>query len=208
MPYRATAQTEARREATRERILASSRELIARGGYAGARVDAVAEHAEVAVGTVYRHFPSKADLLAAVFRESAAREVTAVRKAAGAETSLAETRIRNAVETFATRALRSRRLAFALLAEPVDPLVEAERLAFRRAYRDAFAEIIAAGVRSGELPDQDVELSAAALVGAIGEALVGPVSPTARDGEGRHLIDSITEFCIRSVTAREIQNVG
>jgi hypothetical protein len=34
---------------------------------------------------------------------------------------------------FAERALRNRRLAWALLAEPVDPLVDAERLAFREA---------------------------------------------------------------------------
>ena len=94
-------------------------------------------------------------------------------------------RIAAAVETFARRALRGRRLAWALIAEPVDPAVEAERLVFRRAYRDAFAEVIADGVAAGELPDQDPATSAAALVGAIGEALVGPVSPTAaaRDPE-------------------------
>jgi hypothetical protein len=34
---------------------------------------------------------------------------------------------------WAERALRNRRLAWALLAEPVDPLVDAERLAFREA---------------------------------------------------------------------------
>ena len=43
------------------------------------------------------------------------------------------------METFARRALRGPRLACALLAEPVDPAIEAERLAFRRAYRDVFA---------------------------------------------------------------------
>ena len=33
--------------------------------------------------------------------------------------------------------------------------------------------------RSGELPDQDADLVGAALVGALGEALVGPLSPVA-----------------------------
>ncbi len=50
--------------------------------------------------------------------------------------SAAAARIAAAVETFARRALRGRRLAWALIAEPVDPAVEAERLVFRRAYRD------------------------------------------------------------------------
>ena len=99
----------------------------------------------------------------------------------------APARIDAAVETFARRALRGRRLAWALIAEPVDPAVEAERLVFRRAYRDAFADVIARESPRGELPEQDPATSAAALVGAIGEALVGPVSPTtaARDPESR-----------------------
>ena len=67
MPYRATEQTEARRAATRERVVAAARELIARGGYQEARVAAVAAVAGVATGTVYRHFPSKAELFAEVF---------------------------------------------------------------------------------------------------------------------------------------------
>ena len=47
---------------------------------------------------------------------------------------------------------------------------------FRRAYAEAFAGFIARGIATGELPAQDVEVSAAALVGAIGEALVGPLA--------------------------------
>ena len=43
----------------------------------------------------------------------------------------------------------------------------------------------------------------AALVGAIGEALVGPVSPTAAARDPASLVTSLVEFCIRSVTAKE-----
>ena len=67
-----------------------------------------------------------------------------------------------------------RRLAWALLAEPVDPAVEAERLHFRHSYRDLMAEVIAEGIEAGELPAQDVDATAAALIGAIGETMLGP----------------------------------
>src|SRR4051812_41357940 len=73
--YRATERTEARKAAVRARIVTAARELIARGGYAEAQVAAVAERAGVATGTVYRHFPSKSDLFAEVFREASQREV-------------------------------------------------------------------------------------------------------------------------------------
>ncbi|MGH2841662.1 MAG: TetR/AcrR family transcriptional regulator, partial [Solirubrobacteraceae bacterium] len=114
----------------------------------------------------------------------------------------AATRIAAAVRTFAGRALRGRRLAWALMAEPVDPHVEAERLVFRRAYRDVFAAIVRDGVAAGELPRQDCDVSASALVGAIGEALVGPMSPTARaTGLDSPLVDDLVAFCLRSVGA-------
>jgi AcrR family transcriptional regulator len=199
--YRPTDRTEARRAEVRERISVAARELIAEGGYVAAQVAPVAERAGVAVGTVYRHFPSKSDLFAEVFRDASQHEVDAMREAAGTDPDApAVDRVAAGIETFARRALAGRRLAWALLAEPVDPAVEAERLHFRRSYRDVLAEVLAGGVASGELPEQDPEATAAALVGAIGESLVGPLSP-AHQGEGDNeaAISSLVDFCIRAI---------
>ncbi|WCB92350.1 HTH-type transcriptional repressor KstR [Baekduia alba] len=198
MPYRPTERTEAKRAATRERIVRAALELVARGGYREAQVAAVAQRADVATGTVYRHFPSKADLLTEVFRVASQHEVDAVAQAARGAT--AQDRIAAAVETFARRALQGRRLAWALLAEPVDPAVEAERLQFRRAYADVFARTIALGVQDHQLPEQDPHFTATALVGAIGEALVGPLSPTHAATDADVLVAHLTTFCLRATT--------
>jgi len=206
VPYRPTERTEARRAHTRARISAAALALVADGGYQAAAISSVVRAAGVGAGTVYRHFPSKADLLAEVFRVASQREVDAV-AAAAAVPGPAAKRLAAAVETFARRALRGRRLAWALLAEPVDPAVEAERLIFRRAYRDVFAGLLQEGVASGELPDQDAELTAAALVGAIGEALVGPLSPTAAGGDSERLVRDLVIFCLRSATDEEATHV-
>ncbi|UGS34573.1 TetR/AcrR family transcriptional regulator [Capillimicrobium parvum] len=190
MAYRATDRTEARRIAARERIVAAAHELIAAGGYREAAVAAVAARAGVATGTVYRHFPSKAELFAEVFRRASRREVEAV------AASAAEGGVGAGVETFARRALRARRLAWALLAEPVDPAVEAERLAYRRAFRDAFAAAL-----PGHVTDR--ELIAAALVGAIGEALVGPLSPSGPPHDEDALVAALVAFARRSIADQE-----
>jgi AcrR family transcriptional regulator len=203
MPYRPTERTEARRAAAREAIVTAARELIARGGYREAQVAAVAARAGVATGTVYRHFPSKADLFAEVFRQVSAREVDAARAAAGAAGDTAAARLAAAIEAFARRALRARRQAYALLAEPVDPAVEAERLRFRRAHAEHFAAIVAAGVDAGELPPQNADLAGAALVGALAEALVGPLSEMAPSPDPDALVADLVAFCLRSVTDRE-----
>ena len=210
MAYRSTERTEARRAETRTRITAGARELIAEGGYVAAPVSAVADRAGVAVGTVYRHFPSKSDLFAEVFREASQHEVDAMRTAMEGVSGPAAERIAVGIEAFARRALRGRRLAWALLAEPVDPAVEAERLHFRHSYRDLMAEVIAEGIEAGELPAQDVEATAAALIGAVGEAMVGPLSPTYPQNGSRlaarprttdpdALIASLINFCTRAI---------
>jgi AcrR family transcriptional regulator len=197
--YRSTERTEARRAETRRRITTAARELIAEGGYVAAPVAAVADRAGVAVGSVYRHFPSKSDLFAEVFREASQHEVDAMRAAIEASPGPAAKRIATGIETFARRALRGRRLAWALLAEPVDPAVEAERLHFRHSYRDLMAEVIADGIEAGELPAQEVEATAAALIGAIGEAMVGPLAPTTNGGDPDAVIASLINFCTRAI---------
>jgi AcrR family transcriptional regulator len=199
MAYRTTERTEARRAETRHRITTAARELIAEGGYVNAQVAAVADRARVAVGTVYRYFPSKSDLFAEVFREASQHEVDAMRAAIEESAGPAGDRVAIGIETFARRALRGRRLAWALLAEPVDPAVEAERLHFRHSYRDLMAEVIAEGIQAGELPAQDVDATAAALIGAIGEAMLGPLSPTANGGDPDALIASLINFCTRAI---------
>jgi AcrR family transcriptional regulator len=220
MAYRSTKRTEARRAETRKRITTAARELIAEGGYVAAPVAAVADRAQVAVGTVYRHFPSKSDLFAEVFREASQHEVDAMHEAIADDARARDSatrfrksatdRIAIGIETFARRALRGRRLAWALLAEPVDPAVEAERLHFRHSYRDLMAEVITEGIEAGELPAQDVDATAAALIGAVGEAMVGPLSPTyngsrlaarpgADGGNADAVIASLINFCTRAI---------
>jgi AcrR family transcriptional regulator len=195
MPYRPTRRTEARRLAMRERIVGAALDQVAEGGYASAGVHVVAARAAVAVGTVYRHFPSKGDLFAEAFRRASQRELDVVIRACEADGRSAAERVAAAVEAFARRALAGPVLAYALLAEPVDPAVEAERLRFRTGYRDAFARVLDDGVGDGELRSHDTRIVAAALVGALGEALVGPLSSMNGTGSKEALIATLVQFC-------------
>ncbi|MDG4797907.1 TetR/AcrR family transcriptional regulator [Micromonospora sp. WMMD1082] len=195
MAYRSTERVKARLSASRERIVDAALGILAEHGYAGCSVAAVAERAGVATGSVYRHFPAKADLFAEVFRTASQREVDAVTRAAARQAGAAA-RVRAVIETFSGRALQSPRLAYALLAEPVDPAVEAQRLAFRRAHATLIAGYVADGVASGELPPQDPELTSTAVVGALAEAMVGPL---AAGVAGPDTIGGLTTFIHRAL---------
>ena len=188
---------------TRERLLQAAQELIEERGYGATSVAAIAERAGVAAGTLYRHFDSKQELFVEVFRSVCAREARAMRAAAEDNGSgSAVERLEKVLATFAERALRNPRLAWALLAEPVDPLVDAERLAYRERYAEMIAEGLRAGIEAGELPAQNVELTAAALVGGCGEALVGPLSPLAgARPSSEELVAALRTFVRRAVGA-------
>jgi AcrR family transcriptional regulator len=196
LPYRVTAAARARRVTAREQLLAAAIEIITGQGYSGLTIAGVAAGAGLSVGSVYRHFESKAALAIEVFRREADQELAAVRLAAHAAGDPLQA-LQDAVATFAARALARRRLAWALLAEPVGSEVDAERLRFRRSYRELFTALIDDAITAGRLPaDQRSSLTAAAVVGAVGEALVGPLAPAGAD-DSTGLVERITQIVVR-----------
>ncbi len=199
MAYRRTERTEARLAEARERIVSAALAQVADGGYASASVQAVAARAGVATGSVYRHFPSKAELFAEVFRRQASQELGVLEEIATHDSPALE-RLAEATEVLARRALAAPTLAYAQIAEPVEQQVESERLVLRRGYRDAFARILSDGVERGELEPHDTQTYGAAILGAISEALVGPLSdPKPRKREA--LIASLVQFTTGRVSA-------
>lgn len=205
---------------TRDRLLSAAREVVEEHGYGGASVAAISHGAGVATGTLYRHFGSKAELFVEVFRDVCGREVAAMRAAVAAVDAGPApdpvARVLAPLDVFARRALQNRALAWALLAEPVDALVDEVRLEYRRTYRELLADLLAEAIAAGALPAQDPGLTAAALVGAVGEALVGPVSaagrppapdaaPTTadagRDGHDDELLAGLQDVCRRATGA-------
>jgi len=65
------------------------------------------------------------------------------------------------------------------------------------------------GIAGGEFPDENPDLTAAAIVGAIAETLVGPLSPiggtTASEEE---IVAGLVRFCRRAIGARPLRAVA
>ncbi|WP_020410630.1 TetR/AcrR family transcriptional regulator [Hahella ganghwensis] len=213
MAYRETPKIAARKQYIREKILQAAAELTAEQGFSGTSVSAIAARAGVATGSVYRYFPNKSALCTEVFRTATSREIAQVKSALEA-TGNVKKRLHAAVSTFADRALRSRRLAYSLIAEPVDPQLDQERLNYREHYANLFAAAIQEGIASEELCPQHPQISGAALVGALAEALIGPLAARIRDDttgsaspktqySEQQMIKEITAFCLRAVGINE-----
>lgn len=187
----------------RAAIVRAARDLVADVGFRDAQMTIIAEKAGIALGTLYRHFPSKSEIMIEVVSYVAQREVDV---AAGVtmQDGRAIDRLGLAAWTFASRALRGHRMAHALVAEPVEPEIEAARLDYRKRLARVFETVIEQGIRDGAFPAQDVRAAGSCMVGCLFEGLVGPLAldslSTVQDRYS-HAI-SIVGFCLRGVSGR------
>lgn len=199
MAYRRTERVLQRLAARHDAIVAAAAALAAEGGMDAVQIVPVAERAGIAAGTVYRYFPSKTDLVAALVTGQSAGELAAIRSAADAAPGPLSA-LAAAIVTCAGRAMRHRKLAWALLAEPVDRDIEALRQGYRRALAGEFEVRIGAAIAGGLLPEQAAGRAAAAVIGSLAEGLIGPLAPAAEgDRAPREAVQTLTLFTLRAL---------
>lgn len=186
-------------------ILRAARSVVMDGGFGDLQMNAVAAAAGVAVGTIYRYFPSRAELCAAIVSTTSQREVDVLSGIALSEGTPSQ-KVRGAVRTFAARAMRGRRLAYGLIFEPIDPEVESTRLKYRRAIARVFETIIREGIAAGEFRDVDAEIAGTCLVGAFMEGLIGSLAPDIGGVKGRadEIANAIADICLAAVSISHI----
>jgi AcrR family transcriptional regulator len=199
MAYRRTERVIARLAARQEAIVAAARALASESGMAAVQIVPVAERAGIAAGTVYRYFPSKDDLVAALVGAISEQEIAAIGRAAAAAPGPLSA-LAAAVMAFAVRALRERRLAAAMLACGGDADAAAERLSFRHRLAAELASRIGAAIAAGHLPDQDPAFAAAAVIGAVMEGLLGSLAAAPETAEAqRDTAQALTLFALRGL---------
>src|SRR5215469_7192411 len=200
MAYRRTDRVARRLAARQNAIVAAARSLAAEAGMAMVQIVPVAERVGIAAGTVYRYFPAKIDLVRALVAAVTEREIGAMRRAADAAPGPLSA-LAAALTTFAARAIRHRRLTWAMLGEPVDAHVDAVQLDYRTALAAELEARIRVAVADGLLPKLDPVLASAALVGALLEALFGPLAPAPSDapGKGRETVQMLTLLSLRAL---------
>jgi AcrR family transcriptional regulator len=198
MAYRRTENVARRLAARHAAIVAAACAAAADGGMAAVQIAPVAARAGIAAGTVYRYFPSKTELVAALVAALSAREIAAIERAAKAAPGPLSA-LAAAIVTFAARALAGRQLCFALTAEPVEPEIDAVRSPYRQALAGQFERLLRNAVDGGHLPEQDAALAAAALVGALSAGIVGMPAVEHDPATARARVQMLTLFALRGL---------
>lgn len=148
----------AAQRARRERILTATLALAARGGYEAVQMREVAERSEVALGTLYRYFPSKIHLLVSAMKAETDRLAARLSRRQVPGATRAE-RVSFVLER-STRSLQrdpllTEAMIRALMA--ADASVAGEVTAVRQGMSD----LIVAAIRGDDEPtDHDEELAA------------------------------------------------
>ena len=152
----------------RARILAAAEEVFAEKGE-GASTEEVAARAGVAIGTVFRHFPTKRDLLAAIMKELRARLVDeAAALAAGADPATA---FFDFFAFMVERAARVRTVLGLLAAEGMGVRTDEQ---IRGALEDVVGELLQGAQRAGAVrPDVRLDQVMAILTAACQGAMHG-----------------------------------
>ena len=208
MPYRRTESVVRRLATRRDAIVAAAGAIAAERGMAAVQIVPVAERAGIAAGTVYRYFPSKNELVAALAASVGKREIAAMRRAADAAPGPLSA-LSAAIATFAARTLSNRRLAYAVMTEPAEGSTDIVRKQ-RSALAAELAVRIGAAMGAGQLPKQDGTLAAAALTGILLEGLLGPLAPTVADDavQARVAAQSATLLALRALGVADARARG
>jgi AcrR family transcriptional regulator len=138
--------------ARRERILDAAMELATEGGYDAVQMREVAERADVALGTVYRYFPSKVHLLVAAMSRTFQTLQDSVRTTGNSGTP--EERIYRVVATVTRYLARHRRLSGAMIRALMSADVQAAREVEQAG--DQLVELIASASRDAGGPSPTV----------------------------------------------------
>lgn len=145
-------------------ILSSTVALLSERGYGGSSVDEISRRSGVAKTTIYRHWPTRTDLL----RDACSTLGTPLDVPDDADLKIALTAVLKQLGSLLNSAQWASVLPSIIDAAERDPQVAAMYSELQDEYSSVFRNLLAAAVVQGRLPkDADVSLLTALLVGPL-----------------------------------------
>ena len=152
-------------ERTREAVLRAALEVLGRRGYGALTIEAVSESARVAKSTIYRHWPTRIELIADALESLNEQPTPSL--ATGTALDQIEQLLTHLAEAF-THGLLSACMPALIEAAEHHPEVAAFLHGYSDRRRGAMVRLVRAGIEAGEFPAHlDPDLATLALVGPV-----------------------------------------
>lgn len=184
------------KEETASAILAAAEATIGEAGLHGARIELIAAHAGVSVGTIYNHFKDRTALVQALFDSRGGRLREMLQSALeAAQGHPLRVQVRALLWATVEHGLAHRRLFAALLHENHGPARIRPPEVTRAALAVRSAAVIERASAAGELREDPQGVFSEALVALARQAFANAV-----DGRGNEAeVDALTELFVRGV---------
>ena len=157
--------------ATRKRLVRAALELFTTNGYHATTTPAIAARANVAEGTIYRHFAGKEALLNDVFREAQRWASRVVREGEGEKGVVTVDRLRRIAQRLVATAHADPALVRMLLRTRDDVELDDRSREALREFRSGLAQVVASGKQLGAIRTGPAELWAAVWLALVGHAV-------------------------------------
>jgi AcrR family transcriptional regulator len=183
----------------REAILTAAEEVFARHGYHGAALEDIAQTAGISKALIYEHFASKRELHTALI-DAYVEEIFQRLQASAATGPPGEERLRSGIDAFLSFVEEHREAWRALFRDAADPEVGDVIERVQAQATAVIAALIAADPDAPSEREQDIEMHAALLSGAV-QSLANWWHDH-RDVPRAALVDRTMDFCWVGIRAR------
>jgi len=166
---------------TRQRLIRAALELFATRGYHDTTTAQIAKKAGVAEGTIYRHFPSKQQLLNELYRAALRWAAKLVQDAEAAEKPRVQ--LARVAQALAEGAVRDPAVVKLGFLERLEPVLDDESRKTAREFRAALERVIAQGKAEGTIRAGAVDVWAAVWLAVVSYALEKVVTKEWKPGD-------------------------
>jgi AcrR family transcriptional regulator len=157
-------------EATRERLLRAALDLYTTTGFLRTTTPAIAARAEVAEGTIYRHFTSKEHLLNEAYRHAHQWALEMLEALEGDRVRKGPDRLALLGRQIVAKAAHDPPLIRMLLATAHGPFLDEPSRTSRRRFREGLVQLVAMGKSDGQIRSGPAEVWAEVWLLLVGYA--------------------------------------
>ena len=166
---------------THQRLIRAALELFSSRGYHDTTTAQIAKKAGVAEGTIYRHFPSKQQLLNELYRAALRWAAKAIEDSGG--TALPRARLAQVAQALIEGAVRDPAVVKLGLLERYDPLLDDESRKTAREFRLGLERVVAQGKAEGAVRAGAVDVWVGVWLAVVSYALEKIVAKEWKPGD-------------------------
>lgn len=188
----------------RIQIIKAAVKVFSEKGFHDAKVEDIAQLADVGKGTVYEYFSSKTELFQEMFRAGMQFYMDNIRSEAGGSGASCRDRLLKIAEVHLQFILDYRELAKITMSEPMQFNQEFRQWIFeeRERKQKEVQSIIEEGIRAGEFAKVDPAAATLAFTGCLG-AIFGPVVFKYGHGEPKAILQPMLEVLFNGLLKRK-----